>query len=114
MEYFTGIIFLVGQRCGNAASSLRFQTTNIPGNIDDAFLSRISVPIYFRRLREDQCCTLWLKYFELHEKESEIEVSEIVKDWVRNDSEPCKLNGREIRNGKNDRFDMIQVIYSQI
>ena len=104
MEYFTGFIILVGHRCGIVASSLRFQTTNIPGNIDDAFLSRISVPIHFKRLRKDQCHTLWQKYFELHEKEAKVEISEKVKDWIRNDNEPLELNGREIRNGKGDNL----------
>ena len=108
MEYFNGIIFLVGLTCGDVTSSSRFQTTNIAANIDDAFLSRISVPIRFNWLNQSQCRELWCKYFKLHEKEGQIEIDERVKSWVRSDSEACKLNGREIRNGKKERFDPIQ------
>ena len=107
MEYFNGVIFLVGLLCGHVTSSSPFQTTNIAANIDDAFLSRISVPIRFNWLEKNQCRKLWLNHFALHEKEGQIEVNERVKKWVRTESEPCELNGREIRNGK-ERFDPIQ------
>jgi len=88
LEYYQGILLL---------------TTNRIGKFDEAFLSRIDVPIYFPTLTHDQRVMIWDTFFSKLESErhDKIRVSPNVRYYVREDRDLLKLewNGREIRSG---------------
>ncbi|KAM0717241.1 hypothetical protein Q7P37_007093 [Cladosporium fusiforme] len=88
LEYYQGILFL---------------TTNRIGTFDEAFLSRIDVPIYFPALTDKQRAKIWGTFFDKLEKERQgkIRVSSQLKYYVEEDRDLLKLswNGREIRSG---------------
>lgn len=93
MEYFRGLLFL---------------TTNRVGQIDDAFLSRVSVVLEYDHLSDDTRKKIWNGFFKRLHKESQsdshkgrrIEIDRYAQKYVLNDEEvkDLKWNGREIRN----------------
>lgn len=90
LEYYQGILLL---------------TTNRIGTFDEAFLSRIDVPIYFPALSNDQRAKIWGTFFSKLERERQgkIRVSQDVRYYVKEDRDLLKLewNGREIRSGSS-------------
>lgn len=102
VEYFRGILFL---------------TTNRPGQIDDAFVSRINIVIGYSLLDADGRRQIWEGFFKKLEADMaasappssssdpaparpHITVNAYAKDYVLEDPEveALKWNGREIRN----------------
>lgn len=99
MEYFRGLLFL---------------TTNRVGQIDDAFLSRVTVVLQYDHLTDDTRKKIWNGFFKKLQQDSErrgsksndsddnrkIEVDRYAQKYVLNDPEvkDLKWNGREIRN----------------
>ena len=91
LEYYTGILFL---------------TTNRVGAFDDAFKSRIHLPLYFPPLREKQTIAIWKmnlkRTLERKEGMMEADVDEIVsfaKDqFSKGQKTDSNWNGRQIRN----------------
>ena len=99
MEYFRGLLFL---------------TTNRVGQIDDAFLSRVTVVLQYDHLTDDTRKKIWNGFFIKLQQDSgrsgsesndsddhrKIEVDRYAKKYVLNDPEvkDLKWNGREIRN----------------
>jgi SpoVK/Ycf46/Vps4 family AAA+-type ATPase len=104
LEYYQGILFL---------------TTNRVGTFDEAFLSRIDVPIYFSALTEQNRLQIWQNLFTKLEKErtDKIRVSADVRYYIKEDRDlqDLKWNGREIRSGlsfpiasKTDRTNLFK------
>ena len=87
LEYFQGILFL---------------TTNRVSTFDDAFLSRIHVPIHYE-FDDKERTMVWKMFFDKLESELDdrIEVLESAREFVKHSSDLKSLewNGREIRNG---------------
>ena len=91
MEYFRGLFFL---------------TTNRVGQIDDAFLSRVSVVLQYDHLSDDTRKKIWRNFFNNVQRDTEltggkrIEINKYAQQYVLNDAEVKDLmwNGREIRN----------------
>lgn len=91
LEYYNGILFL---------------TTNRVGTFDEAFLSRIDVPIYFRALTNDQRTQIWSSFIRKleEEKRGKIRVDANVKYYIKEDRDllGLEMNGREIRSGSSN------------
>lgn len=88
LEYFNGILFL---------------TTNRVGTFDEAFISRIDVPIYYGEFTPAQRIKVWETFFEKLEldRDSTMRILPSVRDYVASSElQNLKWNGREIRNGK--------------
>ncbi|KAL8687493.1 MAG: hypothetical protein Q9218_006349 [Villophora microphyllina] len=97
MEYFRGLLFL---------------TTNRVGQIDDAFLSRVTVVLQYDHLTDDTRKRIWDGFFKKLEHDGEreglgksednrkIEVDRYARKYILNDEDVknLKWNGREIRN----------------
>ena len=90
MEYFRGLLFL---------------TTNRVGQIDDAFLSRVSVVLQYNHLTDGVRKQIWKNFFHKLKDDAnnggkKIEVDRYAETYVLNDPEVKNLqwNGREIRN----------------
>lgn len=92
MEYFSGLLFL---------------TTNRVGQIDDAFLSRVSVVLQYDQLSNETREKIWHGFFRrLHEDAEKmpgarkVEVGSYAQNYVLHDQEVRDMlwNGREIRN----------------
>ena len=95
MEYFRGLFFL---------------TTNRIGQIDDAFLSRVSLVIGYDELNDTSRAQIWNGFFTKLEtdmkqqrekgKQPIIEIDRYAEKYILHDEEVKKLrwNGREIRN----------------
>jgi hypothetical protein len=89
LEYFKGILFL---------------TTNRIGTFDEAFMSRINVPIYYADFNQDDRVKIWGQFFERLEEDcgTTMKIPEATKDYVESEEMQALLwNGREIRNGKS-------------
>jgi SpoVK/Ycf46/Vps4 family AAA+-type ATPase len=88
LEYYKGILFL---------------TTNRIGTFDEAFLSRIDVPIYFPALSKENRVKIWNTFFTKleEERQDKVRVSSDVKYYIEEDRDLLSLewNGREIRSG---------------
>jgi SpoVK/Ycf46/Vps4 family AAA+-type ATPase len=91
LEYYQGILFL---------------TTNRVGTFDEAFLSRIDVPVNFPPLSPENRVSLWSSFIKKLEKErqNEIRVDMDVKYYIKQDQDLLSLqwNGREIRSGESN------------
>ncbi len=88
LEYFKGILFL---------------TTNRVGTFDEAFISRIHIPIYYPEFHDDDRTKVWDRYFEKLEqdRENEMRILPSTKDYTQSSEvRALKWNGREIRNGQ--------------
>lgn len=88
LEYFKGILFL---------------TTNRVGTFDEAFISRIHVPIYYAEFRDEQRAKIWARFFEKLEEDREatMRILQSAKDYTQSQElQDLKWNGREIRNGR--------------
>ncbi|KAK7741336.1 hypothetical protein SLS63_000889 [Diaporthe eres] len=86
LEYFKGIVFL---------------TTNRVGTFDEAFISRIHVPIYYGEFTPEQRIKVWDTFFEKLEldREKTMRILSSAKDYVdSSELQNLKWNGREIRN----------------
>ena len=91
MEYFRGLLFL---------------TTNRVGQIDDAFLSRVSIVLQYDHLSDDTRKKIWRSLFQKLQDEAKtpggqlVEVDKYAQKFVLNDLDVKGLqwNGREIRN----------------
>ena len=103
IEYFKGILFL---------------TTNRVGQIDDAFISRVTVVLQYEHLTDDTRKKIWHGFFDKLRNDMEkidhssnknidgsssqqkVEIGKYARDYVLYDSEVKDLqwNGREIRN----------------
>lgn len=96
LDYFQGILFL---------------TTNRVGHFDEAFMSRIHLPLGYEKLNDDSRAQIWENLFdklqEDHEKNEgpEITYDYRAKEYVQISQEVTGLewNGREIRNGMINR-----------
>jgi ATP-dependent Clp protease ATP-binding subunit ClpA len=95
-----------------------FLTTNRPGQIDDAFISRIQVPIRFKPLSGSYLLQIWENFFDkLKDDQAEVErqnlnrspedkvpiitIDPAAKKWIRRrfgSPDSPQLNGRDIRN----------------
>ncbi|ETN38497.1 uncharacterized protein HMPREF1541_06532 [Cyphellophora europaea CBS 101466] len=83
LEYYAGVLFL---------------TTNRPGQMDDAFISRITVPIKYPSLNKVSQKEIWERFcnrYEVDEDNARIRVDSEARDYVC--SYEKDLNGREIR-----------------
>lgn len=89
LEYYQGILFL---------------TTNRVGTFDEAFLSRIDIPIYYRDFTPAQRVQIWETFFRKLEtdREDTMRVSRRTRDYVKEDPLLLGLewNARQIRSGK--------------
>lgn len=87
LEYFEGFIAL---------------TTNRPGQIDDAFVSRIHVAIRYKPFGPKDRQEIWRGFFKklVDEKKGQIRVAQEAKNWVLKNAEENQkqMNGRDIRN----------------
>ena len=79
LEYFRGLLFL---------------TTNRVGQIDDAFLSRVTVVLQYDHLTDDTRKKIWTGFFKKLEKDSQqspdnrkIEIDRYAQKYVLNDPE---------------------------
>jgi len=88
LEYYQGILFL---------------TTNRIGTFDEAFFSRIEIPIYYPDFTDDQRFQIWNNFFAKfeEEKESTMRIAQAAKDFVQENPTLLALewNAREIRSG---------------
>jgi SpoVK/Ycf46/Vps4 family AAA+-type ATPase len=88
LEYYQGILFL---------------TTNRIGTFDEAFISRIDVPIYFPALTDSQRIQIWSLFIRKLEEErrDQVRVAGDLKYFIKEDRDLLDLewNGREIRSG---------------
>lgn len=87
LEYFKGIIFL---------------TTNRVGTFDEAFISRIHVPIYYPPFQDEERIRVWDTFFEKLEQDREttMRILQSTKDYTQSQElQSLNWNGREIRNG---------------
>jgi SpoVK/Ycf46/Vps4 family AAA+-type ATPase len=88
IEYYEGILFL---------------TTNRVGTFDEAFLSRITLAIYYPDFQDEEREKIWHNYFDKLEREAgdRFYVPEGTKDYATESDavRDLKWNGREIRNG---------------
>jgi len=88
VEYYRGILFL---------------TTNRLGVVDEAFMSRVHVPLYFKDLSADDRRKIWTNNFQRLRREAsgKMEVTEAAEDYATSkDVINLKWNGRDIRNGQ--------------
>jgi len=87
LEYYQGILFL---------------TTNRVGVFDEAFISRIHVPLYFKHLTDGDRAKIWSNNFLRLQKETGMEVHDTARTFISADEKLLALtwNGREIRNGR--------------
>ncbi len=89
LEYFKGILFL---------------TTNRVGTFDEAFISRIHVPIYYGEFQDEQRGKIWDRFFAKLEEDREttMRILQSTKDYITSQElQALKWNGREIRNGRS-------------
>lgn len=87
LEYFKGILFL---------------TTNRIGTFDEAFISRIHVPIYYPDFQPSDRIRVWDSFFEKLEQDREttMRIMQSTKDYTQSQEVlALEWNGREIRNG---------------
>jgi AAA+ superfamily predicted ATPase len=92
IEYFDGILFL---------------TTNRPGDIDEAFQSRIHVSIGLSALNTEERRQVWavfIKEMDLSEKEKRS-----LLEYVTDNFDADKLNGRQIRNSVRTALALAQL-----
>ena len=83
--------------------TILFLTTNRVGAFDDAFISRIHVPLYYPDLSEDDRKKIWRNFFNKLTKERGdiMRVPIDTKDYTNGQEvRALKWNGREIRNGE--------------
>jgi len=92
IEYYNGVLIL---------------TTNLPGHIDEAFLSRIHLSLYYEPLQVAQRTEIWRNFLEILPPSPSDEVESIMNDndgskQSRFDYERLakryEINGRQIRN----------------
>lgn len=91
LEYFDGILFL---------------TTNRPGDIDEAFQSRIHISIGLGALNLEERRQVWavfIKDMELSDKEKRALLEHVTTNFDRD-----KLNGRQIRNAVRTSLALAQ------
>jgi len=97
IEYYEGILFL---------------TTNRVGTFDEAFLSRITLTIYYPDFEDEERETIWHNYFDKLEREAgdQFYVLDGTKEYATGSEAVKQLrwNGREIRNGKSSHVDYSQ------
>ena len=109
MECYSGMLFLV-RVLGFLTLSLDYKanstrTTNRIGQMDDAFLSRISVSIPYPGLDVAKQKSIWRGFLnKLEEQKKEISLTDRAKKFLEglDKDERTKhipWNGREIRNG---------------
>jgi AAA+ superfamily predicted ATPase len=88
LEYYRGILFI---------------TTNRVGDLDEAFKSRIHLPIYYKNFTDEMRARVWENNFRklMKERGDHFEIDWDVTQFVKKDSEvlALKWNGRQIRNG---------------
>jgi AAA+ superfamily predicted ATPase len=92
LEYFDGILFL---------------TTNRPGDIDEAFQSRIHVSIGLKALNVEERRQVWAVFIRdmaLSDKEKRA-----LLEYVTQNFDEDKLNGRQIRNAVRTSLALAQL-----
>ncbi|KAG9242578.1 hypothetical protein BJ878DRAFT_163156 [Calycina marina] len=84
LEYYKGLLFL---------------TTNRVGTFDEAFKSRIHVPLLYKRLDFDQRNAIWKNCVDRAERQESIIVTDLAKTYFTEDKTVKQLdwNGREIQ-----------------
>jgi hypothetical protein len=72
------------------------------GAFDDAFISRVHIPLYYPPLDRGQREKIWKVFVEKFEEERrDIRINYTAKEYLRSDEVLDKnWNGREIRNGE--------------
>jgi hypothetical protein len=88
LEFYDGILFL---------------TTNRVGSFDDAFISRIHVPMYYPDFDDEQRRKVWQTFIDklARERGGTMRLNIDAKEYIRGpEMKEMKWNGREIRNGK--------------
>ncbi|KAK1772075.1 hypothetical protein QBC33DRAFT_555239 [Phialemonium atrogriseum] len=84
LEYYTGIIFL---------------TTNLPQELDNAFISRLDIHLKYSGLTFDNRRRLWQNLLQLHEDTLfQAGLRVMLSDKDLDDLATWRLNGREIKN----------------
>ncbi|KAH8774232.1 hypothetical protein BGZ57DRAFT_386738 [Hyaloscypha finlandica] len=97
VEYYRGILFL---------------TTNRPGQIDDSFISRVTIAIEYQKATPQQSRQIWNKFFKhFREQNPRIIISKETRNWIRQNVEKYELNGREIRNSGWFCFALLHLFY---
>ena len=81
LEYFSGIFFL---------------TTNRPGQLDEAFQSRIHITINLPTLPHKSQLQIWLIF--LQDQNLTTDEMKGIFDWLTENTKDDNLNGRQIRN----------------
>ena len=93
LEYYPGMIFI---------------TTNRPGDLDDAFISRFHLILQYQSLSNESRRDIWLKFFEkletdqenLSDNDTRVVVHGSVQNYIMTDPhlQALEMNGRDIRN----------------
>ncbi|KAL1858167.1 hypothetical protein Daus18300_010048 [Diaporthe australafricana] len=113
LEYYSGILFL---------------TTNRPGVIDEAFLSRIHMAFRYSAIDLASTKVMWYNIMDRIERDNKISGTEVVitfrrdqllrfaeKDFLRRERQGKPWNGRQIRNAFNTaiglgRYQRLQML----
>lgn len=91
-EYYPGLIFI---------------TTNRPGDLDDAFISRFHLILKFKELNDQDRGNIWRKFFAKLESDqkklkgdTKITVESQMQTYITTDTQlrSLQMNGRDIRN----------------
>ena len=93
LEYFDGILFL---------------TTNRPGDIDEAFQSRIHVSIGLKALDTAERRKVWAVFIRELDELSDKEKATLLQ-YVTDNFDGDKLNGRQIRNSMRTALALAQL-----
>jgi SpoVK/Ycf46/Vps4 family AAA+-type ATPase len=89
LEYFDGILFL---------------TTNRPGQLDEAFQSRIHITLSMSALEMAAQLKIWKTFLETELKDKEV-LRKCLKE-IRDETKNSPLNGRQIRNCVRSAFSL--------
>lgn len=95
---FTGFL-----RALENCQSILFLTTNRSGSFDDAFVSRIHIPLYYREFTQNDRLKVWKIFLDKLARDRK-NVMNIPAETILYTTElevtSLKWNGREIRNGE--------------
>ena len=108
LEYFDGILFVREPLlCGEALLILMQQlTTNRPGDIDEAFVSRIHISVELKALDQEEQKKVWAAFIK------ELDLSDAERRALLKHTENFKgdrLNGRQIRNAIRTALALAQL-----
>ena len=98
LEYFDGILFL---------------TTNRPGDIDEAFQSRIHVSIGLKALNTEERRQVWAVFIK-EMKDLSDKRKRALLEYVTENFDADRLNGRQIRNAMRTALALAQLKGEQL